>query len=101
VHKLKELAASLPPVPGSLVIDHIEHVARVAGVDHVCLGSDFDGVFAAPAGLEDVSKMPFVTRELLKRGFSAEDVKKVLGENVLRVMEANERGKAPLPSPAR
>jgi membrane dipeptidase len=45
-------------------------------------------------GLEDVSKMPFVTRELLKRGFSPDDVRKVLGENVLRVMEANERGKA-------
>jgi membrane dipeptidase len=96
-HKLKELAASLPPVPASRVIDHIEYIARVAGVDHVCLGSDFDGVPAAPAGLEDVSKMPFVTRELLKRGFSADDVKKVLGENVLRVMEANERGKAPTP----
>jgi membrane dipeptidase len=93
-HKVKELAASLPPVPASLVIDHIEHIAHVAGVDHVCLGSDFDGVPAAPAGLEDVSKMAFVTRELLKRGFSAEDVRKVLGENVLRVMDANERGKA-------
>jgi len=91
--KLKELAASLPPVPASRVIDHIEHIARVAGVDHVCLGSDFDGVPAAPAGLEDVSKMPFVTRELLTRGFSADDVRKVLGENVLRVMEASERGK--------
>jgi membrane dipeptidase len=93
-HKLKELAASLPPVPASRVVDHIEHIVRVAGVDHVCLGSDFDGVPAAPAGLEDVSKMPFVTRELLKRGFSPDDVRKVLGENVLRVMEANERGKA-------
>jgi membrane dipeptidase len=91
---IKALAATLPPVPASRVIDHIEHVARVAGVDHVCLGSDFDGVPAAPAGLEDVSKMGFVTRELLKRGFSADDVKKVLGENVLRVMEANERGSA-------
>ncbi len=92
-HKLKELAASLPPVPASRVVDHIEHVARVAGIDHVCLGSDFDGVPAAPAGLEDVSKMPFLTRELLRRGFSADDVRKVLGENVLRVLEASERGR--------
>jgi membrane dipeptidase len=96
-HKLKTLAASLPPVPASRVIDHIEHIAHVAGIDHVCLGSDFDGVAAAPMGLEDVSKMPFVTRELLKRGFSVEDVRKALGENVLRVMEANERGKAVIP----
>jgi membrane dipeptidase len=91
--KFREMGASLPPVPASLVIDHIEHVARVAGVDHVCLGSDFDGVPAMPAGLEDASKMGFVTTELLRRGFSDGDVKKVLGENVLRVMEANERGR--------
>jgi len=96
-HKLRELAASLPPVPGSRVVDHIEHIARVAGVDHVCLGSDFDGVPAAPAGLEDVSKLPFITRELLRRGFSPDDVRKILGENVLRVLEANERGRASPP----
>jgi membrane dipeptidase len=92
--KLKGLAATLPPVPAARVIDHIEYVARVAGVDHVCLGSDFDGVPAAPAGLDDVSKLPFVTRELLRRGFSPADVRKVLGENVLRVMDANEHGRA-------
>lgn len=90
--KFKELGASLPPVPATRVVDHIEHIARVAGVDHVCLGSDFDGVPSAPAGLEDVSRMPFITRELLRRGFPAEDVRKILGENVLRVLEANERG---------
>ncbi|HLK41026.1 MAG TPA: dipeptidase [Polyangiaceae bacterium] len=92
-HKFKELAASLPPVPASKVIDHIEYISRVAGVDHVCLGSDFDGVPAAPAGLDDVSKMPFITQELLRRGFSADDVRKILGENVLRVLEAAERGR--------
>jgi membrane dipeptidase len=91
--KIKALAASLPPVPASKVVDHIEHVARVAGIDHVCLGSDFDGIPAGPEGLEDVSKLPFVTRELLRRGFSPSDVRKVLGENVLRVMEASERGR--------
>jgi membrane dipeptidase len=93
-HKLKELATSLPPVPAARVVDHIEHVARVAGVDHVCLGSDFDGVPSTPAGLEDVSKLPFVTRELMRRGFSSDDVRKILGENVLRVLQANERGRA-------
>jgi membrane dipeptidase len=93
-HKLRELAASLPPVPAARVVDHIEHVARVAGVDHVCLGSDFDGVPSTPSGLEDVSKLPFVTRELMRRGFSSDDVRKILGENVLRVLQANERGRA-------
>jgi membrane dipeptidase len=84
------LAAGLPRVPASLVIDHIEHIARVAGVDHVCLGSDYDGIAVAPAGLDDVSKLPFVTEELLRRGFSDSDVRKVLGENVLRVLAASE-----------
>jgi membrane dipeptidase len=84
------LAASLPRVPASLVIDHIEHIARVAGIDHVCLGSDYDGIAVAPAGLDDVSKLPFITEELLRRGFSEDDVRKVLGENVLRVLAASE-----------
>ena len=96
-HKFKELGASIPRVPASRVIDHIEHIARVAGVDHVCLGSDFDGVPSAPEGLDDVSRMPFITRELLKRGFPAEDIRKILGENVLRVLEASERGRVPAP----
>jgi membrane dipeptidase len=65
----------------------------VAGADHVCLGSDFDGIPMGPSGLDDVSKLPFITRELLRRGFSPSDVKKILGENVLRVLEANERGR--------
>lgn len=90
----RKLAADLPPVPASRVVDHLEHVAKVAGTDHVCLGSDFDGIPTGPAGLDDVSKMPFITRELLKRGFSREDVKKILGENVLRVLDANERGRS-------
>ncbi len=92
--KLQEIGASLPAVPAERVIDHIEHIARVAGIDHVCLGSDFDGVPRTPAGLDDVSKMPFITRELTRRGFAPSDVRKVLGENVLRVLEANERGRA-------
>jgi len=70
----------------------------VAGVDHVCLGSDFDGIPTGPAGLDDVSKLPFVTRDLLRRGFSPGDVKKILGENVLRVLEANERGRKAEPA---
>jgi membrane dipeptidase len=92
--EFRAMAPSLPPVPASLVIDHIEHIARVAGVDHVCLGSDFDGIPVAPAGLDDVSKLPFITRELLRRGFDAAAIRKILGENVLRVLEANERGRS-------
>jgi membrane dipeptidase len=92
--KLVQIASSLPPVSATKVIDHIEHIARIAGVDHTCLGSDFDGIPAGPVGLEDVSKFPFVTRELLGRGFTPDEVRKILGENVLRVLEANERGKS-------
>jgi membrane dipeptidase len=93
-HAFKAMAASLPRVPASRVIDHIEHIVEIAGIDHVCLGSDFDGVPAAPEGLDDVSRMPFITRELLKRGHTPDDVRKILGENVLRVLEANDRGRA-------
>jgi membrane dipeptidase len=83
-------AAGLPDVPVAKLIDHIEHVAKVAGVDHTCLGSDFDGVPMLPNGLEDVSKLPVITAELLRRGFSKGDVEKILGLNVLRVLEAAE-----------
>ncbi|HEX3596675.1 MAG TPA: dipeptidase [Polyangiaceae bacterium] len=90
--KFEALARTFPEVPASKVIDHIEHVAKVAGVDHTCLGSDFDGIPAGPAGLEDVSKFPVVTRELVARGFTPADVRKILGENVLRVLEESEHG---------
>src|SRR2546426_1449391 len=84
------LAANLPDVPVSRLIDHIEHMVRVAGSDHVCLGSDFDGVPMVPSGLEDVSRLPVITSELLRRGLPRPDVEKVLGLNVLRILEANE-----------
>ena len=85
-----EAAALTPQVPLARLVDHLEHVAKVAGVDHTCLGSDFDGMPAFPIGLEDVSKLPALTVALQARGFSASDVEKILGGNVLRVMEANE-----------
>lgn len=72
------------------VVDHIEHVARVAGVDHVGLGSDFDGVDMLPEGLEDVSCYPNVTAEMLHRGWSESEIRKVLGTNALRVLTAVE-----------
>ncbi len=74
--------------PLSVLLDHIEHIIKVAGIDHVGLGADLDGIplDAAPVGLEDVSKYPVLTYELLKRGHSEADIKKILGENLLRVM---------------
>jgi membrane dipeptidase len=68
------------------VADHIEHVRDVAGIDHVGLGSDFDGITSVPSGLENVSKFPDLIAELLKRGWKVEDVKKLVGLNALRVM---------------
>jgi membrane dipeptidase len=85
-----EAAAISPRVPLARLVDHIEHVAKVAGVDHTCLGSDFDGMPAFPVGLENVSKLPALTAALQARGFSAADIEKILGGNVLRVLEANE-----------
>ena len=82
--------AGIPPVPLARVVDHIVHAVAVAGVDHVGLGSDFDGISAVPLGLEDASRMPALTWELRKRGFSDADVRKILGENFLRVLEAAE-----------
>ena len=87
---VRDEVAQLPPVPMDRLLDHIQHVAKIAGVDHVCLGSDFDGVAAAPAGVDDVSKLPALTAGLRARGFAPADVEKILGGNVLRVLEANE-----------
>src|SRR5690606_9310455 len=73
------------------VADHIDHVVNLVGVDHVGLGSDFDGVFALPEGLQDVSQYPNLIAELLRRGYSDADIEKILGGNALRVWEAVER----------
>jgi membrane dipeptidase len=80
----------LPKTPLATLVDHIEHIAKVAGVEHVGLGSDFDGVPALPEGLSGMDGLPKITLELLKRGWSDGDVKKVLGENFLRVMSEAE-----------
>lgn len=73
------------------VADHIDRAVQLAGIDHVGLGSDFDGVFALPAGLQDASHYPNLVAELLRRGYTDEDVRKILGENVLRVWAEVER----------
>src|SRR5262245_16549133 len=75
-----------------VLIQHFEHCIKIAGIDHVGIGSDFDGVDGKlPPGMEDVSKLPTITYELLKRGHSENDVRKVLGENLLRVMSEVEK----------
>ena len=113
VHKYRELKTQYPketdfkvawkqwknerPIPsGSIhdVVDHIEHIGKVAGFDHVGLGSDFDGIDLVPQQLEDVSAYPLITQELLNRGHSAETIRKVLGENTLRVLRAEEAARA-------
>ncbi|MCA1558302.1 MAG: dipeptidase [Acidobacteria bacterium] len=74
----------LPTTPLSVLIDHIDHIAKVAGIDHVGLGSDFDGVPSLPQDMQDIAQLPNITYELLKRGYSEQDIRKVLGENLLR-----------------
>ena len=80
----------LPMVSWETIVEHIEHVVKIAGIDHVGLGSDFDGA-TMPIGMEDVSKLPKITDELLRKGYSEQDIEKILGENILRVMEQVER----------
>src|SRR5712691_11237191 len=84
-------ANPLPKVPWTRIVDHIEHIAQVAGVDHVGLGSDFDGIGVTPVGMEDVSDIPKIRAELKKRGWSDGDVHKIMGENFMRVFAAVER----------
>jgi membrane dipeptidase len=83
----EEFAKRLPPVSVSRLVDHIDHVVKLVGIDHVGIGSDFDGVQSTLSDLPDVGSLPNLTRELLNRGYSASDVEKILGGNMLRVME--------------
>jgi membrane dipeptidase len=81
------------PAPRASVIqvaDHVDHIRKVAGIDHVGLGSDFDGITSVPAGLEDVSTFPTLVAELLRRGYTDEDIRKIASRNILRVMRAAE-----------
>jgi membrane dipeptidase len=80
----------LPRVDAAKIIEHIDHAVKVVGVDHVGLGSDFDGA-NMPYGMEDATKLPYITDALLKKGYSEGDVRKILGENTLRVMTEVER----------
>ena len=75
--------------PLSMLIDHIDYIVKLIGVDHVGLGSDFDGIESAPQGLNDVTAMPLITKALLERGYSKTDIEKILGGNFIRVFKAN------------
>jgi membrane dipeptidase len=86
-----EQANPLPPLPISKLIDHIDHIVKVAGIDHVGIGADFDGANDMPEGAKDVSMLPNITYQLLKRGYSEQDIRKVLGGNLLRVFAEAER----------
>lgn len=81
----KEWAARIPRPPFKSLIDQIDHMVKLAGIDHVGLGSDFDGVDALPEGIDSVADVPKITQALLDRGYKPGDVKKILGENLLRV----------------
>ena len=91
--RMEQWSAANPRPQATLaqVADHIEHVRKVAGVDHVGLGSDFDGITNVPVGLEDVSTFPQLFAELIRRGWSDDDLRKLAGRNVLRVLREAER----------
>jgi len=82
----KKWASQFPRPPFKSLIDHIDHIAKIAGVDHVGLGSDFDGVTSLPQGIDSAADLPKITEALLQRGYSREDIEKVLGGNFMRVM---------------
>jgi membrane dipeptidase len=86
----REYAQRLPPVYVSRIVDHIDRIVKLVGVDHVGIGSDFDGVQATAADLATIADLPNLTKELLRRGYSESDVDKILGGNMLRVMDAQQ-----------
>jgi membrane dipeptidase len=86
----REFRERAPKVSWEKIVEHIDHAVKIAGVDHVGLGSDFDGA-TMPQGMEDCTQLPRITEGLLRKGYSEKDVEKVLGGNLLRVMEKVER----------
>jgi membrane dipeptidase len=89
--RIEEYAKRLPPVTVARLVDHIDHIVKLVGIDHVGIGSDFDGIQAVPTDLGSVSDLPNLTKELVRRGYSEADIAKILGGNILRVMEEVER----------
>jgi membrane dipeptidase len=87
----EEYLKRLPPVSVARIVDHIDHIVKLVGIDHVGIGSDFDGVQVVPVDMKSVADLPNLTAELLRRGYSESDIDKILGGNMLRVMEAVEK----------
>ena len=87
----REYAQRLPAVNVARIVDHIDHIVKLVGIDHVGIGSDFDGVQITTTDLATVAELPNLTKELLRRGYSEEDVDKILGGNMLRVLDAVKR----------
>ena len=88
-HKYAEEANKMRP-PLSMLIDHIDYIAKLVGVDYVGIGSDFDGINLTPQQLDDVTTYPLITKALIDRGYTQQDINKILGQNFLRVLNANE-----------
>jgi membrane dipeptidase len=88
-HKYAEEANKMRP-PLSMLIDHIDYIAKLVGVDYVGIGSDFDGINLTPQQLDDVTTYPLITKALIDRGYTPQDINKILGQNFLRVLNANE-----------
>jgi len=87
----REAHASFREATLSDVADHIDHIRKIAGIDHIGIGSDFDGFFGATEGLEDVSKFPHLLAELLRRGYTTSELKKITGLSLLRVLRQAEK----------
>jgi membrane dipeptidase len=80
--------------PLSVLLDHLDYIVKLAGVDHVGIGSDFDGISSSPQQLDDVTSFPLITKELLKRGYNKKDIEKILGGNFIRVFRACQQGRS-------
>jgi membrane dipeptidase len=87
----EEWSAKIPRPPFKSLIDHFDHIAKVAGVDHVGIGSDFDGITSAPEGMDSAADLPKITEAMMARGYTAQDMRKILGGNLLRVFRDVER----------
>lgn len=96
----RDFAARVPRPPFESLVDHFDHIIRVAGIDHVGIGTDFDGISALPEGIDSAADLPKITAALLARGHSADDLRKVLGGNLMRVFgKIQDAGRALPPLP--